>query len=226
MNEHYWQGVGLFSDFGLDSLPNRFRWPKNAPESYLETISLKHRLKAQWAQGSRIERVQIADEVIRDWGGIKGNRRSTIERYADLDTHSDEFVYKGVASYSKVLGIIDPLKFAILDARVVVSLNAIQLISDKESGVFFPYLSGRNKVTGDNANKRGFSQVDVFKKNSHLFRLWSKPKKNNVYKLYLDILRSEARKLNQPLYELEMALFADAENLALMCANKFKVSLC
>lgn len=221
VNEHYWQGVGLFSDFGLDSLPKRFRWPKNDSESYVKTVNLKHRLQAQWAHGSRTERVQIADEVIREWGGIKGNKRSTIEQYADLDIHSGDFPYKGVASYSKVLGIVDPLKFAILDARVVVSLNAIQLISGNQRGVFFPYLSGRNKVTGDNTNKRGFSQIDAFQKNSQLFEHWSKPGRDNVYKLYLDILRSEALKLGQPLYKLEMALFADAENLAVMCADKF-----
>ena len=225
ISNQYWIGSGIFSDYGLDCLQSRFQWPKNDLNSYNKTVELKHRLQIQWQQSSKQEKLNIATEVIKDWGGIKGNKQTTIEKYTDIDIHSSQFPFKGVASYSKVLGIVDPLKFAILDARVIVSLNAIQLLSNTDSGVYFPYLSGRNKITGDNTNKRGFSQIEIFKRNSPIFNNWIKPKRDDVYQIYLNALKTEARKLNEPLYKLEMALFADAEKLALQCAEKFNVHL-
>jgi|SaaInl5LU_22_DNA_1037371.scaffolds.fasta_scaffold292283_1 hypothetical protein len=62
-------------------------------------------------------------------------------------------------------------------------------------------------------------------RNSQIFKNWIKPKKDDVYQIYLNALKTEARKLNEPLYKLEMALFADAEKLALQCAEKFNVHL-
>ena len=225
IDNSYWAGSGEFNNFGLNMLAKRFQWPKNDTESFDRTIKLKLELQKRWDRASANERLEIAEYIIKTWGGIKGNKATTIEQYAHIDIETNNFPFTGVASYSKVLGIIDPHRFAILDARVIVSLNAIQLLSNAKYGVFFSYLQGRNKVTGDNTNKRGFSQTSIFKRESPLFKNWDKPKRNEIYKLYLEMLTTEARRLNEPLYKLEMSLFADAEKLAKACADKFGVSL-
>ena len=64
----------------------------------------------------------------------------------------------GISSFSKILAIKGPDKYAIYDARVAVSLNAIQIIYQISSGVAFPYVLGRNRITGDATSKppRGF----------------------------------------------------------------------
>ena len=49
-----------------------------------------------------------------------------------------------LASYFKMYSFYDPDLYAIYEARVAVSLNMIQFISNKPC-LFFPYLKGRNK---------------------------------------------------------------------------------
>lgn len=223
--DQYWLGEGVFKYYGLSSLADRYKWPKNHPIAFDETVAMKLNMQESWSKSDLQQREELALYVIKEWGGIKGNSRESIKRYSELDPDKVNLPYKGVASYSKVLGIIDPLRFAILDARVVVSLNALQLIEDSKNGIFFPYLEGRNKVTGDKANKRGFSQLPLFQKDSDVFESWLKPKKDDVYTLYLDLMREFSMRLKCPLYLLEMSLFADAEPLAKQCARKFGYTL-
>lgn len=135
-----------------------------------------------------------------------------------------ELGISGVASYSKVLAIRDPKAYAIYDARVAVSLNAIQLIAGCSEGWIFPFLPGRNKVTGDTVHKRGFSQCCRFKPKAVLERHpdWERVPRHSAYVRYLDllkILRHEAQDMS--IQEMEMALFADAEALVGVVMKNF-----
>ena len=56
----------------------------------------------------------------------------------------------GIASFSKVLAIKDPLKYAIYDARVAVSINAIQMISKVLTLITFSLLLSLNFSYADN----------------------------------------------------------------------------
>jgi hypothetical protein len=227
--DSYWNGDGRFSIYGLESLSGRYCWPPQNPIPLAETIRLKLSKQNDWALADSLndmtEKEKIAEFIIKDWGGIKGNSKSTLRRHAARAASDTHFPYAGIASYSKVLGVIDPLRFAILDARVVVSWNAIQLISGDQHGIFFSYLPGRNKVTGDNLGKRGFSQEKKFQRDSALFEGWIKPRRDDIYPVYLNYLRETAARFRRPLYELEMSLFADAERLAKQCADHFGVDL-
>lgn len=102
-----------------------------------------------------------------------------------------------------------PDEFAIYDARVAISLNAIQLLSRSESGVIFTYLSGRNKALTLFRNSEPTKTKNLIKNG------WQEIEKNKCYSFYLNYLK----KVNSyfptsKLYELEMSLFADAESLA------------
>ncbi len=123
----------------------------------------------------------------------------------------------GVASYSKVLAIREPETFAIYDARVAVSLNAIQLIAGCPDGWFFPYLPGRNKITGDTIGNRGFSTCTKFKSEAVLKRHpdWKLIPRRSSYAQYLELLHTLHQEMPEiSIQEMEMALFADAEALA------------
>lgn len=162
ITDNYWRGLNQFKKYGLGSLSSRYVWPKNkASKSYEETIELKLQKNKDWgiavATDDSDAKIQIAESVIKEWGQIKNISKSTIADHVVRCEKLVDFPYKGVASYSKLLGIIEPSRYAILDARVVVSLNAIQLLEHKKEGIFFPYLAGRNRVTGDTIKKEAFA---------------------------------------------------------------------
>jgi len=123
---------------------------------------------------------------------------------------------KGIASYSKILAAAFPDDYAIYDARVAVSLNAIQLLNPCEDRIAFHYLAGRNNIVGHAGKKIGFSQEEKFSiknliSSNHNFLFIDK---NNVYNFYINLLKNVIK--NNPhlkLYEYEMVLFAQAEEL-------------
>jgi len=242
LSNNYWKGRGIFKELGLEGLPERYIWPFSSnTKKYLKggeihelTIELKKELCSQWKKAvesnNQDKLVEITKYIVQDWGGIKSNKEDKIKEYAesakkDADKNLDElsFSLSGIASYSKVLSIANPSRFAIFDARVAVSIVAIQLLSETEKGIHLGFLSGRNKIVGHNNDKLGFSQKDDFKKKHIRFDNWEKPKRNDVYKMYLEILRKDATELGKDISELEMALFTDAEKLADLCFTEFQI---
>lgn len=111
---------------------------------------------------------------------------------------------KGIATWSKILSIRNPSKYAIYDARVAVSLNSIQKIYDVESPILFPQLASRNKSF--------VLQTQQIINNSRFF----KNKCNtNFYLEYLDILSYATSKTNGfDIQDAEMVLFLNAEELS------------
>lgn len=230
----YFSGAGEFAGLGVQNLQQTYDWklPRSTPmfigsgeglSNYEANIRLKSALSDIW-KSNPARRSEITRWVISDWGGIRGNSAEKIDYYSlEAARENPETPMEGIASFSKVLAIADPDRFAILDARIVVSLNAIQIISKVEDGVVFPYLQGRNLTTGHTGRKVGFSQNPMFSQKRLLkeFKGWRLAEKNSAYSVYLDLLHNLCTKpaLSCSILPLEMALFANAERLANLCKS-------
>ena len=80
-------------------------------------------------------------------GGVKANSKDTLRKYTE--TSPEQLIIKGskgIASWSKALTVIDPARYAIYDARVAMSLNALQIIDSIDDAKYFPPLKGRNTL--------------------------------------------------------------------------------
>ena len=129
---------------------------------------------------------------------------------------------KGIASYSKILAAAFPEDYAIYDARVAASLNAIQLLNPSDGRIAFHYLAGRNNIVGNKNKKIGFTEDKRFSiKNLTSSDYNFLPiDKNNVYKIYINLLKNIVQKNpNFKLHECEMVLFAQAEELCTKVMN-------
>lgn len=227
----FFNGDSVFEGLGISSLETTYKW--KVPDSaetlfgkisgnsrYAQNISLKFAIQKKWNDDPSSRR-KIIEWIISDWGGINGNRKTTFDEYERrMTTDLSDTPITGIASFSKVLAIYDPKKYAIYDARVAVSLIAIQLLSKSSNALAFPYLSGRNKVTGHWSPKPkvGFSTMPqystkVLTKPPHN---WSRVKRQDSYKTYIDLLTHirDASDHKWEIYDLEMALFAQAPELA------------
>ena len=227
--KEYFTGNLPFKDFGLNAAKFDYSWnipktlfdeePLNIPGSSFEAnVKLKLLLNNKWHSEPDV-RKKIVEWIISDWGGIRSNSKNTIHKYF---LHSLENTpptpLTGIASFSKVLAIKDPLKYAIYDARVAVSLNAIQMIYNVVNGAAYPYLPGRNNITGHWTSNppRGFSRNDATSIETLLSAPyeWKKIRNKDAYSTYINLLQSISKELDAPLYELEMALFSQAPELA------------
>ncbi|MXO64900.1 hypothetical protein [Altericroceibacterium endophyticum] len=208
------------------SIPQSFEEYGFRGRGYEANKQLKYHFSRLWHETDREGREELARKIVSDWGGVRANRPETLVRYIDWIEHERSVWPKqGVASYSKILSIVAPDKFAIYDARVAVSLIAIQYIFGSSRGVLFHYVPGRNKTTGDNKG-RGFTNHPRFKSRALKHVGWTRLRPNANYQTYLDTLNRVANQLWQQtqfqdllLCDLEMSLFANAERLALRAMN-------
>jgi hypothetical protein len=134
--------------------------PASFPTPVERNFGLKRHIADRWKCASDIEKNRLATWIVADWGGIKANSVATIRQYVSLaDEGQPDTPHKGVASYSKILAFTAPHRFAIYDARVVASLNAIQVMISSDAKMFFPYLLGRNSKIEGNKSKIGFKNL-------------------------------------------------------------------
>jgi hypothetical protein len=90
-------------------------------------------------------RLEVAIWYVRDWGGVKSNRKETLDKYVGLsEADLTALNMQGVATWSKILAVQNPDTYAIFDARVSAALNAIQLAKGIETSILFPQLASRN----------------------------------------------------------------------------------
>lgn len=165
---------------------------------------LKMRLNNAWHRGSHSQRLLLAKWVVNVWGGVRRNKESTIELYVQrVSKRKQRVPFGGISSYSKILSISNPNRYAIYDARVAASLNAIQLRAGSDPVVYFPIPAGQN-----DAVKRLAGDLPI--KTSIAVR------RDEAYSAYLEVLREVRTKMNQNcrLCELEMVLFAVAPRLS------------
>lgn len=189
--------------------------PQGSP--YRDTILWKETLGARWHQATTEGRKAIAREIISEWGGIRSNSDLTYDAYVRQCSKDNPVTpFKGVSSYSKILAIVQPDCFAIYDARVAVALNAIQYLERSSMGLAFKYPPGRNRITGNPSSRTGFSYDARFSAERLIQRGWTRIEKDETYRTYMKILHLTLPEFpTHRLHDLEMALFCNAERLAL-----------
>lgn len=142
---------------------------------------------------------------VRDWGRVRGNKQETLELY--IESPEEELFSlgaKGVASWSKILSVRNPGRYAIFDARVSIALNSLQYKFEVEDPILFPQLPSQNKsyVTGAQAaiKKSKFFSLDAG---------------NSFYQRYLEILKECVRcDKSMDIQDAEMVLFSNAPDLS------------
>ena len=182
----------------------------NGKNLFENNLKLKRLLNKEFDNSSRnSEKMAIAIYYIYYWGGIHSNSSVKLEYYATADIQEIiSLGKKGIASWSKALTARNCEKYAIFDARVSVSLNGIIYKEFGKSGYYFPLLSSRNETVksfyGDIRRLIGREQFLP---------------SNTFYKFYIDIVHSVAKECHTTISEIEMCLFAFAEEVA---QNTFK----
>uniref|UniRef100_A0A2A4YSJ0 Uncharacterized protein n=1 Tax=OCS116 cluster bacterium TaxID=2030921 RepID=A0A2A4YSJ0_9PROT len=219
-SEEYWSKMPALEGFN------------KVKKDYKTNVELKKFLNRKWHNAQAQDQFDVATIIIKDWGGIRGNKDETIRKYiCAINGNNPETPIKGVASYSKLFSIVDLENYAIYDARVAVALNAIQYLGSSTDGLIFNYILGRNNTTGHSGKKVGFAYSDPFTKKALLAANWKSIKLNETYCTYIDLLKKCLRELPQhelpqyKLYDLEMCLFYNAEYLCKRAAEKANVSL-
>ena len=223
----YCTSRNTFAKLGVSNVSARYEWPRKgkllelpkvfkAPElsgsSFERNVQLKQMGPTLWR---KVDHKLIASWIVRDWGGIRGNNDKTIYDYVErIENNEFPSEYKGVATYSKILGLIDPDKWCIYDARVAVSLNCIQLLSSADPRSYFPYLASQN--TKINPFKKAFPKLRLLKDG------WQEIKPNDVYIRYNKLLQDLMIEHRiESTYLIEMALFIDCEDLISIVQERF-----
>ena len=111
-----------------------------------KTIELRKQLNQKWRSGDLTEKIKIANFYVKEWGKIKGNKEQTIEEFVSILVCDKLPSFQGIATWSKIAAIKDPTSNFIFDARVALSLNALQFLKDGRITVMMPRMSGRNKL--------------------------------------------------------------------------------
>jgi hypothetical protein len=216
----------IIQDFlkSKDANPDNYNWeikPSKLPCDLLiqgsgnfeQNINLKYKISSLWEQAARqndkAKLLKLVNYVVSTWGGVHTNKDSILQGYLQKIKSSRYLLIqdqkeKGIASWSKILTFSAPDEFAIFDARVALSLNALQIFKGNSKTDFlrFPSLLPRSKsikVANTNLNR-------YFKKQGI-------SKAENFYPTYLKLL-SEARLKGQKICEVEMLLFSAAPSFA------------
>lgn len=222
-----------FFDQHLPQLPKTYQWPKNYPsksnptkrlkvptsgwvldsDCMTDCITLKHHVNEEWLRVDKAQRFELAKWIVEEWGGVGRNGVGTIESYVKAILEGNfKTPLQGVASYSKILSAIDSKQYAIYDARVVASLNALQMLMNASNPLFFRHLSSRNPIIG--GNKKGIGFNKTFPKKMLVQRGWVLVPDDESYATYLDLLHSLKDEFpGHEVYHLEMVLFSMGPDL-------------
>jgi len=189
-------------------LPEGLSLPQG--NQYKKNLALKTQLTAKLgAVTDHEERKQLLKYYISTWGGIHGNSDETLNKYTRSTSEELKAMGShGIASWSKALCIHDPGKFAIFDARVSASLNALQIIKSIEDAQLYPVLTSRNNVI-----KKGIKFIKAIAKKD----AWDIAPECGFYDTYLGYLKRAASSLDKDMgvsvATIEMLLFSKSEEL-------------
>lgn len=181
---------------------------------YDQNKKLRLCLSRYFASCDDNEKIKVITWYIKNWGGIRRTKENTIKEYT-LSNEDDLIAKqsKGISSWSKALSIRNPLKFAIYDARVASALNSIQIIYNVDEKIYFPHLSSRNTKI-----------IESNKIRNEIKKYWKNGEEIDFYRYYLKILEELVKKIGNGIdaHDIEMLLFADAEELAKVDLTKKK----
>jgi hypothetical protein len=180
-----------------------------------QNVELKHHLSRHWQGADHAEKMRLANWIVFKWGRIRRNRPMTLLGYINqVDAAIPATPLYGIASYSKILAMKDPVNHAIYDSRVAVSLNALQLLL-RDHGhlgpsdlIAFPVPTGRSPAItqfADAVSPAALGRVGFT--NLH---------KDETYDTYLALLREVAGTLGRPIIDVEMFLYAMAPALCVL----------
>lgn len=194
---YHWVIKDIYLPKGIE-LTNESRVKRN--------LQLKEKLNSMWVKSNKKTKGDLIEYYIVKWGGIKGNKKETLDFYKT--STSQQLMnrdIKGISSWSKALVVHDCNKYAIFDARVSCSLNILQILSDNETKILFPILSSRNNLIKKcNSEIKEISRIEN----------WSSLSNRIFYEEYIKLIKSVAKELNTNISTIEMLLFAKAEFLA------------
>ena len=143
--------------------------------------------------------------VIQSWGGIRKHKEQTLENYLYETKNFNTIDGKeGVASYSKLMAAKNCEKFFILDARVAVALNVLQLDYFGGHRYFFDVLGTQNKT---------ISEFNKIYKRRQYEAIGYVPFKGNMYSFFNELILKMADYLGVRGIEVEMMLFDNAINI-------------
>lgn len=179
----------------------------NGLTSYEKNIDLKVKLYRLWQSGDQAQRQRIARYYVVSWGGIKRNAQDRLSEYVNAACAGALPPAQGVASWSKVFAAADPHNHAIFDARVSLSLNALQFLRQHSPRWRFPVLPSQNNLVRE-AGPRLAHRAEQAGRGLIPRAL--------AYPTYMRILRIAAPGLPGPLpfATAEMVLFSRTEELA------------
>jgi hypothetical protein len=212
--------VDLLAAYVADEVPRlgeTYTWaiPAQVPVPWSNPSSqnlaeANFRLKRALAENWHLEtsdRYELANWYVGQWGGIRKNKPATIQTFAlQSEDELARAPLAGIATWSKILAMRNPSLYAIFDARVSASLNALQFLASGEP-ILFPDLVSRNKTV--NAFQR-WSREERVRREHYRVR------KEHVYPSYMAVLHEVGRRLgNESPDQAEMVLFANAEVLAM-----------
>jgi hypothetical protein len=143
--------------------------------------------------------MKLARYYVAKWGGIKRNSDAILSKYVTDDPVALAGRGKtGIASWSKVLCIRDPAKYAIFDARVSASLNCLQISNPVIQPAMFPCLSTQNAdVKEANKNIRSIAAKNCWPQANKLF-----------YQNYLLLIGAAPEACGTCIQTIEMVLFS------------------
>jgi hypothetical protein len=176
-----------------------------------QNIELKLHLARRWAGSSLDERIRLAGWIVKDWGGINRNTAMTILGFVNqAEAERPATPFFGIASYSKIFSIKDPTKYAIFDARVAASLNAIQLLLKKDKKLHESGMMTFSIPQGQNDGVKRFASAFL----RALPKLAATPvSRDATYGTYLSAIEAVARNTGNSVLEVEMFLFSQANQL-------------
>lgn len=177
---------------------------------------MKQHLTTAWNEAEDNERQRLAHWIVADWGGVRANNPTTVAQYvSNFAGGTFNTPLKGVASYSKILSVINCLEYAIYDARVAAALNAVQVLYNSTAQPrYFAHVPSRNTVI------KNF--ISWFAKNELGKPTWERIPYDATYTEYKQLLHD--LKNHFPTYEVyhfEMVLFSMAPCL---CERAMKVA--
>lgn len=194
-----------------NSTPFDFDYAAYDKDSYADmwrmNIELHDAMNSHWNETVGDDAAQDAFGlwVIQSWGGIRKHKDETLEKYFYEAKNFNTIDGKeGVSSYSKLMAAKNCEKFFILDARVAVALNVLQLEYFAGHRYFFDVLGTQNKKINT------FNRIYKRKQYEAIgYRVFE----GNVYAFFNALVHKMADYLGVRGIEVEMMLFDNAENI-------------